>query len=167
MVNCRKCGSYNPTGSKFCASCGNSLNMNSNNTQQNLFENKTVMKIGLGVFLLLFLKGIYDWILPTFFYVSYYERANPLITFILIVGGFYGLLYFLEKLTNIDESTHNLLCLIGWGLLFIKGILDFVWEIFFTISYNYQDMHNPFMTLILIVGGFIGVYIYMNFLLSS
>ena len=28
MVNCPKCGSYNPTENKFCSECGNSLNKN-------------------------------------------------------------------------------------------------------------------------------------------
>ena len=32
MVNCPKCGSYNPTGSKFCSECGSGLNTNSTNS---------------------------------------------------------------------------------------------------------------------------------------
>ncbi len=29
MFNCSNCGSYNPTGSKFCTNCGNKLNATS------------------------------------------------------------------------------------------------------------------------------------------
>ncbi|MBE6513487.1 MAG: zinc-ribbon domain-containing protein [Methanobrevibacter olleyae] len=30
MVNCPKCGSYNPTGSKFCSECGSAMKFYNN-----------------------------------------------------------------------------------------------------------------------------------------
>ena len=33
MVNCPKCGSYNPTGSNFCSECGSSMDTNSNKSK--------------------------------------------------------------------------------------------------------------------------------------
>ena len=33
MVNCPKCGSYNPTGSNFCSKCGSEMNTNSNKSK--------------------------------------------------------------------------------------------------------------------------------------
>jgi len=168
MVYCPKCGSNNSDGSKFCGNCGNSLQINSFNEEQqtdnqnNLFENKVVLAVFSIVFLLCFLKGIYDWILPAITYVSYYEQANPLITFIFVVGGFYGTLYFLGKLLNVNQMIQNVLCLFGWALLFIKGLLDAIWEIFFSTDLGFT--HNPFMTLILIVGGICGVFLYLGIL---
>ncbi len=41
MVNCSKCGLNNPTGSKFCSKCGNSLHNNESITQQSDTQHNT------------------------------------------------------------------------------------------------------------------------------
>lgn len=62
MVNCSNCGSYNPTGSKFCSNCGNSLINTGNTDTSKKVESKNKqsqnIKICLGLIIIVILLQI-------------------------------------------------------------------------------------------------------------
>ena len=175
MKKCSNCDEENNEDYNFCIKCGKKLHSNTNtdniqqeSVQQQNNEIKSIKTkigyfLGLIIFVLIFSKGIWDWIWPFFFKAYYSTMPNPLITFILVVGGFYGSLYFFGELINMKESTKAILCLIGWSIIFVKGVLDLIWEMFFWYPFD-EIMHNPFMTMILIIGGFMASGFYLNIL---
>lgn len=110
MVNCPKCGSYNPTGSKFCTACGNSLNATSakitkTDTPSNGIDRTKleciIYVIGVLVCVYLFLRGLWNsFISPIIFGFGQYDpNYNPLLELAFIFIGFFGgyiLLLFLD-----------------------------------------------------------------------
>lgn len=103
MVNCPKCGSYNPTGSNFCSECGSSMNSNSNkskvrkikveshdpkkpiggistNKESNtsLYIQIILCILGILVCAYLFLRGLWvEFISVIIFGLPSYDPANP------------------------------------------------------------------------------------------